>query len=106
MKAIINGKRYDTDTATLVYDSAWFAAGTRSDVAPKDHPVQELRVALWRTPRGAWFRTIDSRRSDATDDIRCADAILLETEEWACAYLQGRDDEAVERYCSHLLTDA
>lgn len=106
MKAIIDGKRYDTDTATLIYDSEWFAAGTLSDFAPRDRPVQELRVYLWRTPRGNWFRTIDSRMSNATDDVTVADTIYPESAEWACEYLAGRDDDAAERYCSHLLTDA
>lgn len=46
MKAIINGKRYDTETATLVYE--WTNGNFTNDFRYREKE-------LYRTKAGAWF---------------------------------------------------
>lgn len=46
MKAIIDGKRYDTDTATEV--ASWNTGGSMGD-------MNYCGETLYRTPKGNWF---------------------------------------------------
>jgi hypothetical protein len=48
MKRIIDGRRYDTETAEQV---AW--VGSRSGISRSDHTYWD--AGLYRTPRGRWF---------------------------------------------------
>ena len=48
MKRIIDGKRYDTETAERV---TW--VGSRSGISRSDHTYWD--AAIYRTPRGRWF---------------------------------------------------
>lgn len=48
MKKIINGKRYDTATASLVYETSNVGQVSRTD-------FKAYVERLYRTPRGKWF---------------------------------------------------
>ena len=48
MKRIVDGKRYDTETAERV---TW--VGSRSGISRSDHTYWD--AAIYRTPRGRWF---------------------------------------------------
>jgi hypothetical protein len=105
MKRIIEGKRYDTETATCV-------ATLRSPTAS----VRDFRyedTSLYRTPRGAWFvagkggpmsqwrRQVDLNGWTSGEGLRPVD------EEEAREILENEDElAAIEKYFSKSVVDA
>lgn len=96
MKAIINGKRYDSDSATLIGASSY--GGSRTD-------FQWWKAGLYRTPRSGryflageggpmsqWARPIDSGSTSGSEGIIPLSA--AEALEWAERHLSTNEVEA------------
>jgi hypothetical protein len=103
MKAIINGKRYDEDTADKV-------ASANSGVGPGD--FRHYRECLYITPKGNWFlageggpRTKYSHQ--AGNAISGGAKIIVLTPDEAREWLEAEGEhEALEKYFSDKLEDA
>lgn len=104
MKKIIDGKRYDTTTATLVHD--W-------DNGQWDSDFHFRSKALYRTPRGNWFimhtggamtdmaRSVGSNSYGGSSDIEPVSA----TDAFRFLVSHG-GVEAAERYFPDQIEDA
>jgi hypothetical protein len=104
MKAIIDGKRYDTDTATQVAENS--ARFPCSDFAWYEE-------SLYRTKRGAWFlagrggpsshyaRPVDRSSRSGGEAIR--PLTDLEAREW-CE--RTGNTEAIEQHMAEMVEDA
>lgn len=97
MKRIIDGKRYDTETATLV---ATVERGTQTDYG-------WTAKSLYRTSRGAWFLLKSSRIKGgiAEDDIEAV------SDSDVRAWLESHSDQsdcyaAAEKYFGGEIVDA
>ena len=103
MKRIINGKRYDTETATEVADHQH---SNRSDFNYYDE-------TLYRTPKGNWFIAGEgnarSKYGEKVDQSTWGPGKGLTplTEDEAREWLeQHHETEALERYFSDRIEDA
>ena len=105
MRRIIDGKRYDTDTATMV-----------ADISPAGFYRNDFRyeeTKLYRTVRGAWFiageggplsrwsRSLGQNGMTDGEGLRPVDA------DEARAYLEREGDtHSIEQYFADTVTDA
>lgn len=105
MKAIIDGKRYDTETATHVANGGPAGLG-RSDFRWYDED-------LYRTPRGNWFLAGEGgpmtryARSCGDNTTTGGEAITPLTPDEALQWLENEGEtEAIEQYFSESVQDA
>ncbi len=102
---IIDGKRYNTETATLV--ARW-----SNNYAPND--FEYCAEKLYRTPRGNWFTEgKGGAMSKYSQPGFCggwtgnADVITPQSPDEALAWLEERNEvDAIERYFSGNVEDA
>jgi hypothetical protein len=83
MKRVIGGKRYDTETATLIADNVYWDG--------HNFERNGRNTWLYRTPRGAYFQVTGSRwegERDTLEPLSRDDAIAL--------YEDLDDDEAMD----------
>lgn len=107
MQRIIEGKKYDTKTAQLVY--GW----------TNDYPYSDFRTrekTLYRTEKGAWF--IHHEGGAMTDmavscgnNVRGSESIEAITEEDAYGFLEAHSEdteaaEAIQEYFADRIIDA
>lgn len=94
MKRIINGKRYDTETAELIAEHSHLYAGD----------LGRFEEALYRTKNGAWFLAGEGgpaskyARHEGNESLSSKGLRVL-TPEHAQAWLEARGElEALERF--------
>lgn len=104
MKSIINGKRYDTETATLVHD--WDNGRSSSDFGHRSK-------TLYRTKRGAWFllheggASTDMARSCGNNSYTGSSSIEPISEEDARGFLESHGGtKAMEEHFADKIEDA
>ena len=93
MKKIINGKRYDTETATKVADDSY------SNYGDFGYWSEEI----YRTQKGNWFL-----RGEGGDETRDGSVIIPFTKKEALAWLEAHtsDSEAYKEYFADVVEDA
>lgn len=98
MKRIIDGKRYDTETAENVAD-----IGSRPGTSMTDHGYWD--AVLYRTPRGRWFLAGRGgpasmfARSVGNGGSEAGAGIISISESQAQSFLEGAGDmESLERW--------
>ena len=104
MKKVINGKRYDTETAALV------AADSYSHPGDLGYWAEEI----YRTKRGNWFLVGEGgamtqySRSVGQNETGGGSAVIPFTKKDALAWLEDHteDSEAYEEYFTDVLEDA
>ena len=104
MKKVINGKRYDTETATKVADDSY------SNYGDFGYWSEEI----YRTKRGNWFLVGEGgamspyARAVGQNETRGGSVIIPFTKKEALAWLEAHteDSEAYEEYFTDMLEDA
>ena len=93
MKKIINGKRYDTETAEMVADDSYSNYGDFGCWSEE----------LYRTKKGNWFLC-----GEGDDETRDGSVIIPFTKKEALAWLEAHtsDSEAYEEYFADVVEDA
>ena len=104
MRSIIDGKRYDTDTATLIHE--WDNRQPRTDFRRRDKD-------LYRTQGGAWFihhyggPMTDCARPAGDGSVTGGASIEPISEDDAYAFLESHDGEhAIETFFPGRFVDA
>ena len=105
MKAIIGGKRYDTETAQYI-----------CDLSPRGFYTGDFRheeTALYRTPRGNWFLAGEggpmsrwARPEGLNGYSSGAGVRALDPDEARAMLEQHGETEAIERYFADQVEDA
>ena len=104
MKKVINGKRYDTETAALV------AADSFSDYGDFGYWSEEI----YRTKRGNWFLVGEGgamspyARAAGQNETRGGSVLIPFTKKEALTWLEAHtsDSESYEKYFSDVVEDA
>ena len=104
MRKIIEGKRYDTETATKVADDSY------SNYGDLGYWSEEL----YRTQKGTWFLAGEGgamtryARSIGQNEVGGGGAIIPLTKTEALAWLEAHnsDSDAIEEYFSDVVEDA
>jgi len=93
MKKIINGKRYDTETAEMVADDSY------SNYGDLGYWSEEL----YHTKKGNWFLV-----GEGGDETRGGSVIIPFTKKEALAWLEAHtsDSEAYKEYFADVVEDA
>ena len=104
MKKVINGKRYDTETATKVADDSY------SNYGDLGYWSEEL----YRTKKGNWFIAGEGgamsryARSVGQNEVGGGSAIIPITRGYALTWLEAHteDSEAYEEYFTDIVIEA
>ena len=104
MKKVINGKRYDTETATKVADDSY------SNYGDFGYWSEEI----YRTKRGNWFLVGEGgamspyARAVGQNETRGGSVIIPFTKKEALAWLEAHtsSSEAYEKYFTDIVEDA
>jgi len=104
MKKVINGKRYDTETAERIGSDSYSSCGDFS----------YWQEELYRTKRGNWFLAGEGgamsryARAIGQNETGGGNAVTPLTQEQALAWLEthASDSDAVEKYFADAIVDA
>ena len=104
MKKVINGKVYNTETATLIHE--W-------DNGIYGNDFKRCEEGLYRTDKGAYFTAgsggpMSKYARSCGNNARCGgEGINVLTKEEALEWLESHDgDDAIEEYFSDMIEDA